>query len=185
MSIDDEELLHQFMRTSMLVNREQHSHDEELEGPPPPPPGGHDDQHGPGGPGDRPGPEGRPPRGGPPPQPGPPPQTQRPSEERVLAMLVAKEGLSQKDLAYLLGIRPQSLTNTLTQLEDAGFIERRRNPDDRRSFKVYLTENGREHAEQRAESRARRAQDTFAALDEQDKEELSRILEKLSDALEG
>ena len=99
-------------------------------------------------------------------------------------MLAAKEGLSQKDLAYLLGIRPQSLTNTLGQLEQEGYIERRRNPDDRRMFNVYPTEAGRERAEQNATSRARHAQDTFASLDEHDKEELSRILEKLSESLE-
>ena len=99
-------------------------------------------------------------------------------------MLNVKEGQSQKDLAYLLGIRPQSLTATLAELEDEGMIERRKNPDDGRVINVFLTDAGRERAEQAMSSRKERAQGTFAALDDDDKDELARILTKLSDALE-
>lgn len=174
MTIDDEELMQLFSRTSMQVRRAQRTgeeaHGHRDHGPrdrrePPPPP--YDE------------------RGGHPGPPPPPPSGQgHRAQGRVLALLDMSEGLSQKDIAYMLGIRPQSLTETLMQLEESGFIERRRNPDDGRISNVYLTQRGRERAKQAAMSRRLGAQGAFASLDEHDKEELARILRKLSDALE-
>ena len=138
-------------------------------------------------PGPHPGP-GYPPPGPEHPQPAPEPRQRRGephlAQARVLSMLLMKEGQSQKDLAYLLGIRPQSLTETLAQLEEAGCIERRKNPNDGRVINVYLTEAGRKRAEEAVNNRKQRAEGAFSALDERDKEELARILTKLSDALE-
>ena len=177
MTVSDDELLQSFLRTSMLLRREQQANQ-------PPSPGrdhGHQYPHNPGPP---PGGPDMPPdhRQGPPPPRRPPNQHQ--AQGRVLAMLQAQEGLSQKDLAYVLGIRPQSLTETLWQLEEAGYIERRKNPHDGRVINVYLTDLGRERAEQAAASRRSHAQGALSSLSKKDKEDLSRILDKLRDALE-
>ena len=195
--MDDEQLLNLLLRTTTLVRREERPRGGHHGEPVPPGP-----PHGPRNPYDRPGPPPGP--GGMPgemgyapmgpgrdgrPDDGRPDDGRRGrgphlAQGRVLTMLNVKEGQSQKDLAYLLGIRPQSLTATLAELEDEGMIERRKNPDDGRVINVFLTDAGRERAEQAMSSRKERAQGTFAALDDDDKDELARILTKLSDALE-
>ena len=65
---------------------------------------------------------------------------------RVLKLLRIKPEISQREMAEILGIRPQSLGETLNRLEAAGYIERRIREDDRRSLIVCLTEAGAEAA---------------------------------------
>ena len=65
---------------------------------------------------------------------------------RVLKLLRIKPEISQREMAEILGIRPQSLGETLNRLEAAGYIERRTREDDRRSLIVCLTDAGAEAA---------------------------------------
>lgn len=58
---------------------------------------------------------------------------------RILAMLRLKSKITAKDLSYILGIRQQSLNETLQKLEKEGYIVRTPSPKDRR-----LTEKGNE-----------------------------------------
>lgn len=108
----------------------------------------------------------------------------RHGQNRVLAVLMMQDGTSQKDLAYLLGIRPQSLSEALAKLEESGMIERRHNEDDKRVVNVYLTDAGRGRARKVAEDRKKNAADVFSVLTEEEKDQLSAILAKLSAQLE-
>lgn len=103
---------------------------------------------------------------------------------RILALLNLHEGINQRDLAYLLQIRPQSLGESLTRLEKNGLIERKQNENDKRSFNIYLTELGRQKAEEMAENRHKTAEDMFNVLTVEEKEQLSSIFEKLMSSLE-
>lgn len=107
------------------------------------------------------------------------------SQHRILALLSVKEGLSQKDLAYVLGIRPQTMSEALRKMESHGLIERRKDADDGRVVKVYLTEKGKERAAESAQYRAQFASDVFATLTEEEKEQLATILEKITAQLEN
>ena len=108
----------------------------------------------------------------------------RHGQNRVLAVLMMQDGTSQKDLAYLLGIRPQSLSEALDKLEASQLVERRHNEDDKRVVNVYLTEAGRERALKVAEDRKKNAADVFSVLTEEEKDQLATILGKLSGKLE-
>lgn len=176
MTVSDEQLLHLLTRTSALVARRQR--DAEHQRPPAEPYGMQA-----GGPGPRdfgPPPAGRPDA--------PPPEHRRDSphhaQNRVLATLNMQEGLSQKELAYVLGIRPQSLSETLVQLQQAGLIVRKKNKDDGRVINVYLTDAGRERAKAAAASRRKSAQGAFSTLSDKEKQQLAHILSKLADSLE-
>jgi len=57
----------------------------------------------------------------------------------VLARLDRFEGLKQSELAEMLDLQPISLTRLLDRLCDAGMIERRSDPSDRRAKRLYLT----------------------------------------------
>ena len=108
----------------------------------------------------------------------------RRGQERVLTMVSMKEGINQKDLAFLLGIRPQTLGEMLQKLEERGMVERKKSEADGRVIEVTLTDKGRERAAEIAERRAVAAADMFAVLAEEEKEQLGAILDKLAGELD-
>jgi len=58
---------------------------------------------------------------------------------RTLVHLSRSEGMNQAALAEILEIRPITLTRLLDKLQESGWIERRQDPVDRRSYRLYLT----------------------------------------------
>lgn len=109
---------------------------------------------------------------------------QRQGQARALVMVNGHEGISQKDLAFGLGIRPQSLSEMLVKLEEDGMVERRKSEEDARVTNVYLTDAGRERAQGIETSRKERADAAFAALTDEEKEQLNYLLGKIDDELE-
>lgn len=63
---------------------------------------------------------------------------------RILAMLKIQDNMTSKDLGYLLGIRQQSLNESLKRLEKEDYIERQPDPEDHRVMRVHLTEKGKQ-----------------------------------------
>lgn len=63
---------------------------------------------------------------------------------RILAMLKIQDNMTSKDLGYLLGIRQQSLNESLKRLEKEGCIVRKPDPQDHRIMRIHLTEKGRQ-----------------------------------------
>ncbi len=59
---------------------------------------------------------------------------------RTLVHLSRCQGMNQAALAEILEIRPITLTRLLDKLQQAGWIERRLDPTDRRVFRLYITE---------------------------------------------
>ena len=58
---------------------------------------------------------------------------------RTLTTLARHEGLNQGSLADLLEVEPITLCRMIDRLEEAGLVERRRDPGDRRAWLIYLT----------------------------------------------
>ncbi|MBF8270726.1 MAG: transcriptional regulator [Gammaproteobacteria bacterium] len=58
---------------------------------------------------------------------------------RALAILSLNEGINQAGLADLLEVRPITLARLIDRMEEAGWVERRRDPGDRRAVRLYLT----------------------------------------------
>ncbi len=59
---------------------------------------------------------------------------------RTLKTLARNEGSNQGTLAEMLEVEPITLARMLDRLEEAGLIERRRDPADRRAWRIHLTE---------------------------------------------
>jgi DNA-binding MarR family transcriptional regulator len=71
-----------------------------------------------------------------------------PEQFGVLARLAVEQGMNQAQLAErMLKDRP-NMTRILNQLEKRGYIERRPDSSDKRIFRIFLTENGREVQEE-------------------------------------
>lgn len=65
----------------------------------------------------------------------------RPAHANVFPF-VPPEGISVSGLAELARVRKQTMAQAVEQLERTGYVERRPNPDDRRSRLVFLTPRG-------------------------------------------
>jgi MarR family transcriptional regulator, organic hydroperoxide resistance regulator len=66
------------------------------------------------------------------------------SQASVLCKLYAQNGLTQSEIAQQLSIQGATLTDMLQRMEEAGSVTRRRDAEDNRLVRVYLTDMGRE-----------------------------------------
>ena len=64
-------------------------------------------------------------------------------QEMVLLELWKEDGLKGGELADRLGVEPPTITRMIRRMESCGFVERRPDPMDARSFRVHLTDKGR------------------------------------------
>jgi MarR family transcriptional regulator, transcriptional regulator for hemolysin len=62
---------------------------------------------------------------------------------RTLGYLARNEGINQAGLADLLEIRPMTLVRQIDRMQEAGWIERRPDPADRRARRLFLTDKAR------------------------------------------
>lgn len=62
---------------------------------------------------------------------------------QVLAYLQRHEGINQSGLAELLELEPITIARLLDRMEEAGLVERRADPADRRARRLFLTERAR------------------------------------------
>jgi len=59
---------------------------------------------------------------------------------RLLLRLSREPGLKQVELAERLDVEPITACRIVDRLEEAGLVERQRDPDDRRAWRLVLTE---------------------------------------------
>lgn len=62
----------------------------------------------------------------------------------VLHVLWKEEGITHSELAARSSVQPATITNAIKRMEKAGLVERRRDTEDERVSRVYLTEAGRD-----------------------------------------
>ena len=58
---------------------------------------------------------------------------------KVLFKLTRRPGLKQVELADMLDLEPITLCRIVDRLEEAGLVERARDPEDRRAWKLHVT----------------------------------------------
>jgi DNA-binding MarR family transcriptional regulator len=107
-----------------------------------------------------------------------------PGQEMVLAELWREDGLRVCELAGRLGVEPPTATRMLQRLERCGFVERRRDPEDARSFRVFLTARGRCLEERVFRCWEQVEQEAFAGISRQEVETLRDLLGRVRSNLE-
>ncbi|WP_438447197.1 MarR family winged helix-turn-helix transcriptional regulator [Gorillibacterium sp. sgz5001074] len=106
-----------------------------------------------------------------------------PGQPPLLFILDRHDGISQKDLATRLHVRPATLTVMLRRMEQNGWVARRPDLHDQRVSRVSLTDPGRELCEQ-ARARMRvMAEELFGSMPEEDRAEMQRLLHRLRENL--
>ena len=101
----------------------------------------------------------------------------RPRHLLTLTVLRDRGGSSQADLSTLLQIDRTNLVGLLNELESAGWIERRRSPEDRRRHLVELTPAGSELLSKAEFALAFVEDHVFGALDNEQRETLYGLLQ--------
>jgi DNA-binding MarR family transcriptional regulator len=66
---------------------------------------------------------------------------------RVLGLLNRFGGSSQVALAEMMDVEPITLGRMIDRMQDAGLVERRADPNDRRAWRVFLTPSGESRLE--------------------------------------
>lgn len=66
-----------------------------------------------------------------------------PGQLPILNMLYSQEGLSQREIARCLRIKPPTVTVTIRRLERIGVVFREQDAQDQRVSRIYLTEKGK------------------------------------------
>lgn len=106
-----------------------------------------------------------------------------PAQNRLLRVVAQNPGITQKDLAQLLNIRPASLSELAKKMQEKELLTRRQNEQDRRVFNFYLTAAGEKTVNEFAQLRQNYGSGVFAVLSETDQAELLRILQQLQEHL--
>ena len=104
-------------------------------------------------------------------------------QEMVLLELWKEDGLKGGELAARLGVEPPTVSRMLGRLEGCGLLERRRDPEDARSFRVCLTDKGRD-LQGPVEDLWRRVEDrAFEGMSEEEKLLLKGLLSRVRENL--
>src|SRR5215470_7154650 len=103
----------------------------------------------------------------------------QPQHAGTLCVLASSEGLTQRALAERLGMFPSRAVALIDDLEGRDLVVRAEDPDDRRSYALRLTDKGRQALAEIGQL-AREHQDALlAALDQGEREQLARLLQKV------
>ncbi len=106
----------------------------------------------------------------------------RKGQGRILSILKMKPEISQKDLSYLLEMRPQSLGELLSKLEIKGYISRTPSETDRRVMNIKLTKEGEEATISTEQEFS--FDKIFECLKEEEQQNLSNYLDRIIHTLE-
>jgi DNA-binding MarR family transcriptional regulator len=96
----------------------------------------------------------------------------------VLSYLAEHERVAQPELGEALCVDPNNLVLLLNETEGAGFVQRRRDPTDRRRHIVEITDRGRAALRRAETAREAIEDDVLGALDADEREALHRLLVK-------
>ena len=102
---------------------------------------------------------------------------------KVLFKLTRKPGLRQVELADLLDLEPITLCRIVDRLEEAGLVERRRDPEDRHAWRLHRTAKGEPLVEELRAIAGVMAREAFAGVCPEAVEALSEALARVRDNL--
>ncbi len=104
-------------------------------------------------------------------------------QPQILAMLWERDGLTQKDIAESLRVKPSTITVMLRRMERAGLLKRETDPQDMRVSRVYLTEKGKSLRKEVEEIMKALEEECFANFTLEEKVLLRRFFLQIRDNL--
>lgn len=106
-----------------------------------------------------------------------------PGQETVLLSLMENDGQTMTALAATLEVKPPTVTKMIARMSSQGLVSRSSVESDRRSFTVFLTENGRDKASNLKKLWKRLEKEAMSNLDERDRKRFARMLGQVAENL--
>jgi DNA-binding MarR family transcriptional regulator len=97
----------------------------------------------------------------------------------TLMCLWEEEGVTQRDIAQKSKVENSTTTRTLDKLENLGLVERQPDPNSRRAFRIYLTDEGRALKEALVPIPMAINQKLLSSLEPEERDEIIRLLQKM------
>lgn len=99
-------------------------------------------------------------------------------QPKILYLLRRSDGYVQKELAEFCGVRQSTLTILLDKLEEMNFIRKEKTyvSGRKRAYKIYLTEEGKEKAEELEIEVEKLEEQGFRGFSEEDKDMILKLL---------
>ncbi|GIC78847.1 MarR family winged helix-turn-helix transcriptional regulator [Moritella sp. F3] len=97
----------------------------------------------------------------------------------TLMCLWEEEGVTQREIALKSKVESSTTTRTLDKLVTLGLVERREDPNSRRSFRIYLTDAGRALKADLLPIPMAINANLLSALEGEEQQEIVRLLQKV------
>ena len=95
---------------------------------------------------------------------------------RVLAHLAPRQGINPSSLAEILEVENITLGRHIDRLEDTDWVVRRRDPGDRRAWRLFLTDKSRPVLDQMEVLAAETQEEAMADLSDGERDRLLKLL---------
>jgi DNA-binding MarR family transcriptional regulator len=102
-----------------------------------------------------------------------------PGQDAVLLTLGADDGLSLRDLAERLTVRPPTITKTVARLTTQDLVEKRASATDARQSHAFLTAKGQALVEEVRETQRAVERNALRGLSEKERKTLRKLLQKV------
>lgn len=103
----------------------------------------------------------------------------------TLVLIVDNPGYRQSDLALALDIKRSNMVAIVDELEQRGWVRRKRAVGDRRAYALYATTSGGRVCQKALEINAKSEAELLACLNTQERRKLEFLLEKIRAAAEA
>jgi DNA-binding MarR family transcriptional regulator len=104
---------------------------------------------------------------------------------RALKRLHTSEGMSQSELAELLEMEPIAVGRVIDRLQQAGFVERRADPKDRRCWRLYVAEKAHSVVDDMEKIAAELRRESLRGVRKADVDTMLMVLAKMKENLQA
>lgn len=102
---------------------------------------------------------------------------------QVLTTLARHEGINQGGLAEHLDVEPITVCRMVDRLQEAGLVERRADPADRRSWRLFLTPRAHDLLAELRPLANGLIEEALTGIDQGEREQLRDLLDRIRDNL--
>ena len=107
-----------------------------------------------------------------------------PGQENVLLAIEKENGITLRDLAERLDVRPPTVTKTIARLSQQELVEKRPAPDNARQSQVFLTKAGEALVESALATQVMVEKTALKGIGQKDRKALRKLLKRINANLE-
>lgn len=106
-------------------------------------------------------------------------------QDQIMLALDDSDGQTPSQLAARLGVRPPTITKTISRLQSQGFLDKRASEADGRQAHIFLTDAGRDAIRAIEKSVRKTEKLALRGLDKKEQKVLSKLLARVEANLSG